>query len=401
MTPTVLVTDGDQRSALAIVRSLGRAGHHVQVGSGTGRSLAGASRWAEADHRLPDPLADPDGHAEAVAAVARKSAADVVLPVTDASILSILRARDRLGCAVVPCGEEEAFRGLSDKERVGEAAREVGIRVPRQRVLRSPDDDAPEGLSWPVVVKPSRSVAPEAERRRKETVKHAADPDELATELDRLAPSAFPVLLQQRIRGPGLGVFLLRWDGGTRAVFGHRRLREKPPSGGVSVYRESIRPDPDLVSRSERLMAAFGWSGLAMVECKVDRETGTPFLMEVNARPWGSLQLAVDAGVDFPRLLVEAALGAPAEPLPDYREDVRLRWLWGDVDHLIARMRGAVPTGADDGGDGRPRRLRALADFLAWRRGDRLEVLRTGDPRPFLRETAAWLRAALGAGRPG
>ena len=83
-----------------------------------------------------------------------------------------------------------------------------------------------------------------------------------------------------------------------RAVFAHRRLREKPPSGGVSVYRESVAPDPSLVARAAALLAGLGWRGVAMVEMKTDARTGTPYLMEVNGRFWGSLQLAVDAGVD-------------------------------------------------------------------------------------------------------
>ncbi len=109
--------------------------------------------------------------------------------------------------------------------------------------------------------------------------------------------------------GPGVGVFLLLWEGKLRAAFAHRRLREKPPSGGVSVYRESIALDPVLLERSRRLLESFGWQGVAMVEYKIDERTGTPILMEINGRFWGSLQLAVDAGVDFPRLLIECAEG--------------------------------------------------------------------------------------------
>ena len=38
--------------------------------------------------------------------------------------------------------------------------------------------------------------------------------------------------------------------------------------------------------------------------------------------------------------------------------------------------------------------MRAVADFVAdFRPGVRLEVLRWGDPRPFLSEAAAWIRA--------
>jgi predicted ATP-grasp superfamily ATP-dependent carboligase len=175
------------------------------------------------------------------------------------------------------------------------------------------------------------------------------------------------------------------------AVCGHRRIRETPPSGGVSVYREAIAPPATLVAQSRALLDQFDWKGVAMVEYKVQESTGTPYLMEINGRFWGSLQLAIDAGVDFPNLLVDSALGAHSGRRPDeIREGVRSRWEWGDVNHLIARLRRsstqlALPPGSPGRGD-------ALLDFFHWRRGDRLEVLRMGDLGPFVRETIDWFR---------
>ncbi|MDH5761188.1 MAG: ATP-dependent carboxylate-amine ligase, partial [Gemmatimonadota bacterium] len=120
--------------------------------------------------------------------------------------------------------------------------------------------------------------------------------------------------------------------------------------------------------------------------------TGTPYLMEVNGRFWGSLQLAVDAGVDFPELLVRVAEGKDVPPIPGYRIGVRSRWLWGDVDHLLSVLRG--PKGLRETHPELPTALGAVARFLVpWRPGDRFEVLRPDDPRPFLRESAEWFRA--------
>jgi predicted ATP-grasp superfamily ATP-dependent carboligase len=221
-------------------------------------------------------------------------------------------------------------------------------------------------------------------------VAHAATPDELARTLARFPDAAFPVLLQERVVGPGIGVFLLIWDGRVRAQFSHRRIREKPPAGGVSVYGESIASDPALVEKSAALLDRFGWCGVAMVEYKVDERTGTPVLMEINGRFWGSLQLAIDAGVDFPRLLIECAQGRVPSAPPAYEAGVRLKWWWGDVDHLLARLRhsdaalGLVP--------GSPSRLRAVRDFLRGGAADRSETYRRDDPGPFRHETLAWFR---------
>jgi len=116
--------------------------------------------------------------------------------------------------------------------------------------------------------------------------------------------------------------------------------------------------------------------------------------MEINGRFWGSLQLAIDAGVDFPRLLVEAASRRDPAPVHSYRTGLRLRWLWGDVDHLLLRLRHsrerlALPVGA-------PGRVRGLAQFLAEFGRSRHEVFRRGDMAPARRETADWFRSVLG-----
>ncbi len=390
---TVLVTDGDQRAALATVRSLGRAGWRVVVASPDGRSLAGASRHAASDHAVPDPLSDPAGHRDRVAAIARYAGASLVVPVTEAAALSLLEDPAALAPATIASPDLARFRAISDKAAVLAAAHEVGIAVPRQVTLESPSAAvALAGLAFPLVVKPSRSVGGAGSDRRKLGVRHAATEAELRAILAGLPPAAWPVLLQRRIVGPGVGIFLLVWQGRVVAHFAHRRLREKPPSGGVSTYRESIAADPVLVEQSRALLERFRWEGAAMVEYKVDAATGTPYLMEVNGRLWGSVQLAVSAGVDFPALLAAAYAGDPLPPEPPrYRTGVRLRWEWGDVDHLLARLRRGDAANAL--APGAPSRLATLAAvLLPWRPGDRLEVLRLGDLRPFLRESARWLR---------
>lgn len=155
------------------------------------------------------------------------------------------------------------------------------------------------------------------------------------------------------------------------------------------MYRESIPLDPALAGPGVRLLEALDWQGVAMVECKRDAATGRQVIMEVNGRFWGSLQLAIDAGVDFPSLLVRCAMGEAVAPCPAYRVGIRSRWFWGDVDHLYLRLR-----------DGAARsRVSAVLDFLRVRPGrDRSEVWRWRDPAPFVVETLQWLQR--GASRP-
>lgn len=388
---SVLVTDGAERAALAAVRSLGLAGYRVHVCADRKRTLAGASRFAHSTTFLPSALLHPEEFARGVAELVSRDGIRVVLPVSEGSLLALLARPGAVAPAILPFPTLEAFDRVRDKALVLELAGAQGIAVPRQHVLGLPGGSTAE-VRFPLVVKPARSVGSAVEGvRGKFGVAYASSQSELRRVLDNLPASAYPLLLQERIVGPGVGIFLLRWNGQRVATFAHRRLREKPPSGGVSVYRESIAADPDLVKRSEALLTNLGWDSVAMIEYKIDRETGVPYLMEINGRLWGSLQLAIDAGVDFPRLLVESALEKSPAHVSTYRLGVRSRWWWGDVDQLLSRLRRsdtalALPPGS-------PSRTRALLEFLAlWRPGDRNEVLRLGDPGPFVRETLDWFR---------
>lgn len=391
---TVIVTDGEQRAALAVVRSLGAAGYRCIVTANGRSSLAGESRYAARQVVVRDALREPAVFARQVATLAAAERADLVLPIAEPAMLALLPMREELAPAVIPFPGDAAFRALTNKAVLLDAARALGIAIPKQVVASSADIRALalDTLRFPVVLKPARSVGEAAGVREKLGVSYASSAIECAQKVRALPAAAFPLLIQERIDGAGIGVFLLTWEGRELARFAHRRRSEKPPSGGVSVYRESVTADDDLLARSRALLDAFGWHGVAMVEYKRDARTGRSYLMEVNGRFWGSLQLAIDSGVDFPRLLAAAALGDPVEPVTTYRVGVRSRWWWGQVDHLLAcaRTRDRVTMTA------RRRRVpRALGDlvFAPFRRDDYEEVLRWSDPRPFWRETMQWMRA--------
>jgi predicted ATP-grasp superfamily ATP-dependent carboligase len=396
----ILVTDGNERAALAVTRALGRRGHEVTVVSEAARSLAGRSRFAHAERRLPSPLTAPSAFIDGVVAVAAEARTELLLPIGEAAVLGILAARERLSGVCVPFPSLQTFVAVCDKQRVLEQARHLGMAVPLQHVAATREELAAlahGALPYPLVAKPARSVAGVgAEGLQKLRVRHVPDASTLARLPDELPEAAYPLMLQQRIVGPGTGIFLLPWNGRLRAVFAHRRLREKPPSGGVSVYSESIAAERRLVESSSRLLESFGWQGVAMVEYKTDAATGVPYLMEINGRFWGSLQLAIDSGVDFPNLLLDCAIGQPPEAPPVFRTGRRLRWLWGDVDHLLMRLRGGGRT--LDLPPGSPGRARVVLEFLtSWRPGQRSESWRLADPSPFLHESAEWIASALGS----
>ena len=382
----ILITDGNERAALAAGRSLVRAGHAVYVTAPTRASLAGASRGVRSRALASDPLRDPAAYAAALGTIARQEGTDILLPMTDPSVEAVLEHRSALPPEViVPLPDLATYRAASDKARVLALARASGFGVPETHIVATAGewDEALSAAAFPVFLKPHRSVVTINGMRRKTGVALAADRAACRRALAALPRAAFPVLLQQPVSGVGEGFFALRWGDRTVATFAHRRLREKPPAGGVSVYRESIPAGEGLAGPGLRLLEALDWQGVAMVECKREEATGRQVIMEVNGRFWGSLQLAIDAGVDFPALLVRCAAGETVAECRRYRVGVRSRWFWGDVDHLYLRLR--------DKRQGS--RLKAVLDFLRVHPGrDRSEIWRWRDPAPFVVETLQWLQ---------
>lgn len=390
--PTVLVVDGEQRAALAVIRSLGARGCTVHVGSALPQSIGGGSKFATTEAILPDPLKGSAAYASAVSALVQRHGATVVVPAAEASTLALLEHRAALPEVILPTADLDCFRHASDKEAVLALAAALGIAVPPQWTWSGQGPAPVAATDFPVVIKPARSVAGGDGARRKVGVRYAHDFRQLDAAIADIGPEAGPFLLQARIEGPGVGIFLLRWRGKILASFAHRRVREKPPSGGVSTLCESVAAPPELLERSIALLETLGWDGVAMIEYKRDHRTGRDYLMEINPRFWGSLQLAIDAGVDFPWLLVQAATGQVENPVTRWEVGRRSRWWWGEIDHLVTRLRHSrddleLPSDA-------PGLLATAISVLnPWRPRQRCDVFRLADPGPGVRESLAWVRA--------
>ena len=79
-----------------------------------------------------------------------------------------------------------------------------------------------------------------------------------------------------------------------------------------------------------------------MVEMKRDNRDGQFKLMEINPKFWGSLDLSIQAGVNFPYLAARMALDGDVDAVMAFDPDIKFCWLFPqDVLHLLARPRSA------------------------------------------------------------
>jgi predicted ATP-grasp superfamily ATP-dependent carboligase len=397
----VLVTDGKERSALAVTRSLGRSGCRVVVTSRGVRCLASSSKFCQLGLPVPDPLRNGSEYVEAIKEIATRENIDFIFPMTDQSISLLNLVRDGLPkTTVLACPNAEVMQAVSDKTRLFQLAESLNVLMPKTFYLAGADDLSANIRKidrYPVVVKPALSKIPEGEGFLSGGVRYASSREELEQLYEISRVLRYPSMIQEKIVGPGTGLFTLYDNNHHLALFSHRRLREKPPSGGVSVVSESVPLDEEMVQAAGRLLSAVGWNGVAMVEFKRDQRDGKAKLMEINGRFWGTLQLAIASGVDFPSLLLDHLQGKdPLFPIRDYRVGHKLKWFFGTLDHLLIRLKYSeealnLPSGS-------PSRWQTMVDFFrVWEKNTSFDVFDRTDLRPFWFEGLSYLRQAMRA----
>lgn len=337
----VIVLDANQRSALAVTRSLGKRGVKVYTADETPSSLAGSSRYSSSYFHYPSPRTNASDFIEFLLNLVKTHNIGILFPMTELTSTLLLKHQSNFPKNSLPFPDMSTVDSLANKCQLMRTADSLHIPIPRTWQVENPTElpDKLDNFQYPLILKPGKSWI-FTNKWNRYGVKYADSPL-MAQKLIESNPAfqAHPFILQEYIIGSGQGVFALYDHGNPLAFFAHRRIREKPPRGGVSVLSESIPIDQTMLNYSRRLLDNANWHGVAMVEFKVDKNNGTPYLMEVNTRFWGSLQLAIDAGVDFPWLLYKLACDEQPEKVRNYRYGIRLRWLLGDFDNLYLTLR--------------------------------------------------------------
>jgi hypothetical protein len=193
-------------------------------------------------------------------------------------------------------------------------------------------------LTFPVVIRTDNRVTKEGVYMKGETfwVKNRKEAEHI---IGLLKETRGAIIAQEAIWGTGTGAFFLRFRDEVQLSFAHRRLHEVPYWGGGSSFRESCR-DHELVSLGARLLEAVGYEGVAMVEFRRSSLDGRPYFVELNGRLWGSIALALHAGADFPRALVECYRTGQAPPQRPYRVGIKCRNIFpGEVGHVASILK--------------------------------------------------------------
>ena len=335
MTSSVLVTDGQLRSGLAVVRSLGARDVRVVCGESTRVATAKLSKYVDDTIVYPSPDTNPAGFLDAIESVLRTDDIDVVIPVAHETTALLSEHRERFSdLARIPVPPHETFVNGWDKAETFCAAERAGVPRPQTECPDGPEEAArvADAIGYPVVIKARTSSGSRG-------LEFVTSPDEFAAAYERVHASYPEPLVQERIPQEGGmygAAFIYNDDYEPRVGFACEFVREFPPSGGPSTLHRSINGE-DVRSHARDLLDELNWTGAALVEFKGDVRDDTPKLMEVNPRLWSSLHLPMFAGIDFPWRYLQYANGDEVPESFNYETDVYSRYILpGDLLRLAA-----------------------------------------------------------------
>ncbi len=318
---------GNDRKTLAAVRSLARAGLEVSVAGDTALCTAFWSRHAAHRRRCPSPISQPDAYAAWLLEAVAAKRPDVLLPMSDYTTFVVSTLAQSLApltrFATPPV---DSFRTAHDKLALLELASRLGIGTPRTYCPGSRSDlvEIARSIEYPAVFKLRKGAGAIGLGFPASADALLLLYDALGTYADEIYSAERP-LVQEFVPGPIHDACALFAHGEPVAVLTQVRSLMHPPDGGVGILNETT-DDSRVRSLAVELLRALRWHGPAMVEFKEDTRDGTLKLIEINPRFWGTLDLGIQAGVDFPRLTVELALSGSVVPPDGYRVGERYRW---------------------------------------------------------------------------
>ncbi|MEP6886700.1 MAG: ATP-grasp domain-containing protein [Nitrospirales bacterium] len=385
----VLILGDEPRIVVNIARSLHRRGVPVDVASTLSDAPALRSNAIRQCLMLPDPRREPAlSHAVLFEYICSHHY-DQLIPASDTALALVADYYAELSELLhVTCPPPDIVQRVLKKAQTLRFAQDCDVPIPKAITIFSLKELADRGpsLGFPVIAKPCGKGHRETgtfKTRRFETI-------EQLQEAFREDPKfGIHNLIQEYCPGEGIGIEVLMRSDQPLVLFQHRRLKELPTTGGVSVLAIAEAVDPLLGDYAVRLLRAMKWEGVAMVEFRVDRAGRQVALMEVNGRYWGSLGLSILAGVDFPWYEWQLAHGQHPDTNGHYRIGVSARWTSG----AIQRISTSSQCGPDRA------TVWSLGRELLGFAQDCLPPTRDllwsfSDPRPGLHETLAAVRAS-------
>lgn len=296
MLRNVLITAGSRRVPLvqAFQRALSQSAPGGVVVVTDVNPMSPAVYAADRSFRVG--LSKDKGYVDQILAVAIGERVGLVVPTIDDELELFGHARTKFAehGILVAVSRPETTALCDDKYATCRALSSHGVAAARSWL----PDALPARPSFPLFVKPRQGRGGVGAY----TIRNSRD---LEFFLDYVAGP----IVQEYLNGPEFTIDVL-CDFAGRPLSIVPRRRDVIRAGVID--RGCTVNDPALIALAQACTAALPFFGAINIQCRV--VDGTPVVFEINPRFSGGIPLTIEAGADFPRMLVDLAAGRPVAP---------------------------------------------------------------------------------------
>lgn len=336
----VLVPDAHAIGMIGVIRSLGLAGYQVHACAQGPEALGLHSRMAHRAHVCP--VYQSLGFIDWLRDIVKQQSIRVIVH-SEGFLLAIRDHFDEFAhLLLVPPDRTLVYDCLSKAAVLEKLMADADTaRYLPPTLLIAADSERPTSaelatLDLPIFIK---ADAADDGKGQQNIVRQVNDPSEAVELIDTLLQRYRRVLVQGFVPGIGTGAYVLIKEGRIIQEFMNRCLHEVPHTGGFCSLRDSWWHE-EMMRDARAKIRRLGWEGVAMLEYRWDSETGRFWFVELNARFWAALHVALFAGVDFPAMLLASRRGRPVSSIDRPRLGLQVRYtIPYEVGYVASRLK--------------------------------------------------------------
>lgn len=305
----ILLLGSNERAGYSIARSLSKSLHTVDVYNDKYHALK-FSKYVNSffvsrcsfEKNTDQAVLDLADHL-------RTTVYDVLIPVHDTALTICYQFNKVIAeyTKIAYINKEEVHRYCRDKSELLAICNRLDLPTPHSTCIKNLDElELLKNIQYPCIAKPVSSKVYRDGKIFSYTVKKIYKEEELIDCL-REKIETVPVMIQEILPdGFGVGYNFLAEEGKVVQAYAHQRINEAW-GGGQSTYRKTIDVTSfKLETVSKKIIENIDWTGIAMIEFLVINDI--PYIMEINGRAWGSIELGIFAGCNLPDSMIKALI---------------------------------------------------------------------------------------------
>jgi len=335
---TVMVLNGESRTSLPLVRSLGKSKTRVVVGGTSRLSRSFFSKYCYKSFVYRNHLGEKTLLRDIVSAIKQYSP-DILFPAgSDTTRLCVMhRQIFNKYTVLVPLPSKKVFNLVDNKATLTQLATMHKLPVPYTIYPRDVKELelCKHKLPYPVIIKPTIATGSKG-------IQVAYDEKGLIKgyeTLSRMRPGKFwqnmsEVIVQKFRPSNTTSAYVILKDGKCFAYMMMHNLIHYPHPFGPPVRNITVS-HPQLKASLLKFLTKIGWEGLACISFITDPDDGQLKMIDFNPRVWGQMDASVAAGIDFPRICFLLAMGQEVIPVLDYKSGLIVSHPFGEFANAL------------------------------------------------------------------